>query len=208
MYMDMLSIMSQISDMLEEFLNNAGIWAPIFSTIFVFLEGLLFFLPLFVFVTINIESLNLLLGAPWGTIVGCLLSWMFSVLGCYCTFLLCRHGLQNFFLKHFKKKGLIRKFIDFVGEAKASVIVIFIACAFTPSAFIDIGAGLSNMSKRKYFIILLIGKIFCICFFAYVGTGLIDCLKNPYKLIEMAIMLAIAYFSAKFISKKCDLDEE
>jgi len=201
-------MLNNLNDMLEEFLINAGMWAPFFSTILVFLEGILAFLPLVVFVTVNVESFNLYLGAPWGTMLGIFISWIFSVCGGYCTFLLCRKGLQNFFLKHFKKKGLIRKFVDFVGTAKFSFIVLFMSCCFTPSFFMNVGAGLSTMSKKRYFYILLIGKFFCVCFLAYVGTGFVECLTNPYKLIEMIIMLLIAYFFSKFVSKKFDLDEE
>lgn len=203
-----MEIMSQLSEWLEEFLTNAGIWAPVFSTILVFLEGILAFLPLVLFVTVNVKSLNILIGAPWGTILGCFISWIFSVLGGYCTFLLCRKGFQRFFLKHFKKDGIIRKFVDFVGEAKFSFIVLFMSCAFTPSFFMNVGAGLSHMGKRKYFLILLIGKLFCVCFLAYVGTGLIDCLTNPMKLIEMGIMLTISYFFSKFVGKRFDLEED
>ena len=208
MCMDIISTMEQLNEMLETFLSNAGMWAPFFSTILVFFEGIFAFLPLVVFVTVNVESFNMLVGSPWGTIIGILVSWVFSVSGGYCTFLLCRKGIQAFFLKHFKKKGLIRKFVDFVGEAKFSFVVLFMSCAFTPSFFMNVGAGLSKMSKRRYFYILLIGKFFCVCFLAYVGTGLIDCLTNPYKLIEMCIMLVISYFFSKFVSKKFDLDEE
>ena len=206
--MEIINTLNELNEMLEQFLANAGIWAPFFSTILVFFEGIFAFLPLVVFVTVNVESFNYLIGAPWGTFVGIFISWIFSVLGGYCTFLLCRKGLQRFFLKHFKKKGLIRKFVDFVGKAKFSFIVLFMSCAFTPSFFMNVGAGLSTMKKRRYFLILLIGKLFCVCFLAYVGTGFIECLKNPYKLIEMILMLCFSYFFSKFISKKFGLDKE
>ena len=116
--------------------------------------------------------------------------------------------MQKFFLKHFKKEGLIRKFVDFVSTAKFSFVVLFMACAFTPSFFMNVGAGLSEMKKKKYFMVLLIGKLFCVMFLAYVGTGLIECLTNPYKFIEMIIMLVVAYWFSKFVSNKFDLDEE
>ena len=208
MSMEIVSMLNELNEMLENFLANAGMWAPFFSTILVFFEGIFAFLPLVVFVTVNVESFNLLIGSPWGTIVGILISWVFSVAGGYCTFLLCRKGLQRFFLKHFKKKGLIRKFVDFVSTAKFSFIVLFMACAFTPSFIMNVGAGLSTMSKRRYLYIILIGKFFCVCFLAYVGTGLIECLTNPYKFIEMIIMLFVAYFFSKYVSKVFDLDKE
>ena len=100
--MEIITFMEELSNMLEEFLINAGIWAPILSTILVYFEGILAFLPLVLFVTVNVESLNIMIGSPWGTILGCLISWLFSVLGGYSTFWLCRKGLQRFFLKHFK----------------------------------------------------------------------------------------------------------
>ena len=68
--MEIIEIFNSMDLWLEEFLLNAGLWTPILSTILVFLEGILAFLPLFVFVTVNILSLSTFCGEILGTIIG------------------------------------------------------------------------------------------------------------------------------------------
>ena len=47
---------------------------------------------------------------------------------------------------------------------------------FTPSFLINILGGLSGMSKEKFIIAVLIGKLFEIIFWGYIGMSLIDIL--------------------------------
>ena len=88
-----MSWLNELELLLTEFLNNAGIWAPFFASILVFLEGILAFLPLFVFVTVNILSLSNIFGSFLGSIFGVILSWIFSVLGSYTMFM----GIRKLF---------------------------------------------------------------------------------------------------------------
>ena len=47
--MEIVEIIENFNIWLEEFLLNAGILAPLLCTLLIFLEGILAFLPLFVF---------------------------------------------------------------------------------------------------------------------------------------------------------------
>ena len=78
MCMEILEMFSKIEVILNDFLMNAGVWAPILSCILVFLEGILAFLPLFLFVTVNVLTM--------GNILGVIFSWIFSTLGGFTTF--------------------------------------------------------------------------------------------------------------------------
>ena len=96
--------LSQFESMLMDFLNNMGILAPLFSCLLVFLEGIFAFLPLFAFVTVNIISLSNLFGTFVGTVLGFTLSWIFTILGSFTTFMLFRKIFSKSFRNKIKKR--------------------------------------------------------------------------------------------------------
>ena len=54
----MMEWLNHFDQVLNDFLMSLGIMAPILSSILIVLEGTLAFLPLFVFITINILTLG------------------------------------------------------------------------------------------------------------------------------------------------------
>lgn len=192
---------------LEEFLMNAGLWAPILSTILIFLEGILAFLPLFVFVTVNILSLSTLCGEVLGTIIAVIVSWIFSALGSYTTFTLVRKVMNAPFRKKIKDKKKITKFMNVIDGLKYSHLVLLTSIPFSPSFFINLGAGLSKINTKKYFCALLIGKFVEMIFLGYVGVSLVECLTNPIALIKVVIIVVIGYAVSVFVNKRFNLDE-
>lgn len=195
---EIINWLKNFSTILNDFLMGLGIWAPIFSSILIVLEGIFAFLPLVVFVTINMLTLGALLGG--------VISWILTTIGGFLTFYLCRIGLSNFFQKKISK-GKISKFMKKVDNLKFKQLVLIIAIPFAPSFFINVGAGLSKISIKKYFYALLIGKIFVILFLGYIGCNIVECLTNPLVLIKVVILVVVAYVVAQIVNKKFDLDE-
>ena len=122
-------------------------------------------------------------------------------------FCLSRKLLNNFFQKRSKKKKYLKKIMNTVSNLSFSQLALIIAIPFAPSFFINLGAGVSKIPKLKYIYALLVGKIFIVLFWGYVGTNLIECLKNPILIIKVLIMLLIAYIISKFINRKFNIDE-
>ena len=58
------------------------------------------------------------------------------------------------------------------------------------------------MNFKKYLYALLIGKIFLIIFWGFIGTSLINSFKNPINLLYIIIMLIICYIISKLVSKR------
>ena len=85
-------------------------------------------------------------------------------------------------------------------------LVLLHAIPFTPAFAINIAGGLSQIGFKKYLVSLFIGKIFMVFFWGYVGTSLIDCIKNPIKFIYIGIILLIAYLISTFVSKKFNIN--
>lgn len=193
-----MSYLNELNDIINEFLLSLGILAPILSSILIVLEGILAFLPLFVFITVNILIL--------GPLFGGLISWICTTIGGFLTFYLCRKGFHDFFQKKTKNRKLISKYNKVIDNLSFVRLVLFVAIPFMPSFFINVGSGLSNIPVKKYLYALILGKIFIVVFWGYIGTNLISCLTNPIEFVKVVILMLIAYLVAKFVSKKFDLD--
>lgn len=197
--MEVVDLLKNLNDTLYEFLISAGIFGPILSTIFVVLEGTFAFLPLVVFVTINILTM--------GPILGSLISWIATTIGGFFAFYLCRKGFSKIFQKFIKSKTKINHFMQKIDKLKFNQLVIIIGIPFAPSFFINVCAGLSNIPLKKYLYSLLIGKIFTIIYLGYIGVNIVECLTNPIIIIKVLLLTIAAYIIGKIINKKFDLDE-
>jgi uncharacterized membrane protein YdjX (TVP38/TMEM64 family) len=93
---------------------------------------------------------------------------------------------------------------DFISK---EMLALLKAIKILPSFFINMGAGLSHISQKKYLYALLMGKVLVIAFCGYLGINLIECFTNPYALIKVVVMLVVAYIVASVVNKKFDLDE-
>ncbi len=198
---------TNFEEILMDFLNSLGILAPFLSCILVFLEGILAFLPLFVFVTVNVLSMSALVGPVLGGILGIVLSWVFSVLGSYTMFLGTRRLFGRKFRKRIEDSPKANKFMNIIDGLTYSQLVLITSIPFSPSFFINLGAGLSKINEKKYFCALIIGKFAEMIFLGYVGVSLIECLTQPLALIKVAIIMIVGYMFSLGINKKFKLDE-
>ena len=189
-----------IDNFINVTIESMGAWGPILGCFLILIESILPILPLFVFITINFLA--------FGKIFGFLISWFFTCLGCLISFFIFRKNVQNWLYKRLKSKGLIsKKTIDLVTNLKFEQLTTIIALPFTPAFLVNIVAGISKMKFKKYFIALLIGKVFIVYFWGFVGVSLLDSLKNPIYLIRVAILLIIAYILSMLINKKFKFNE-
>lgn len=166
----------------------------------ILIEAFIPILPLGAFVTLNINA--------FGTFPGLLISWSASVIGSYIMYLLCYYVSNKIiykFIKEKTKEKIIEKTTHFQ-KIKLTSLVLIITLPFTPSCFINLLAGISNVSKEKYLISLIIGKAFNIIFWGYIGMSLIESLTNIKAIIFIIIILLIAYLISKIISKKFKID--
>ena len=198
--------LNQFENVLMEFLSYMGVLAPIFCCLLVFLEGIFAFLPLFAFVTINILSLSSLFGTFIGTLLGLVLSWIFTILGSFTTFMLFRKIFSNSFRNRIKKKKRTNKFMGIIDDLKYSHLVLIISIPFSPSFFINLSAGLSKINAKKYFCSLIIGKFAQMLFLSFVGVSLVECLTEPIALIKVVVILVAGYILSLIVNKKFDLD--
>ncbi|MCH5166248.1 MAG: TVP38/TMEM64 family protein [Erysipelotrichales bacterium] len=194
-------VISNISSYTESFLNSIGIWGAIFSCLLITVESILPFLPVCVFITLVFYS--------FGSVLGFFISWIFTCLGCFLSFTLFRSKIKNWFERKFiknKSGDKIKRLMKRIDNISLSSLAILVAIPFTPASVVNVAAGLSNMSSKKFMTAMLIGKVFMVYFWGYIGTTLLECLKHPVYLVRIAIMLILAYIISKIINKHFNLD--
>lgn len=196
--MDIVSSLQSIDMSLNNLLIDVGVIAPILSTILIYLESLFAFLPLVVFITINTRTL--------GFVLGVIVSWIFTTLGGFTVGWLCRKGFSKFFNKNLRRKKKIRNFMKMIEGLSFQQMVLIISIPLMPSFLINICAGLSKIKLKKYFYSLAIGKIFIVCFWAYVGNNVIACLTDPSKIVKVGLLMLFTFVLTKVVSKKLNME--
>ncbi len=178
----------------EKFLLDAGILAPIFSSILILVESFLPMLPLVLFISINFVA--------FGSFFGFIISWILSVIASFIVYLLVRKGLHKWFTKKVENSKKMTQIYKFVNNIELTKLTVIMALPLTPSSLVNLAAGLSNISKRKYLTALIISKMFIVIFWGFLGTGLLETFTNPLKILQVGVMLVASYIISYFVSKK------
>lgn len=185
--------MEVVNDFIYNVINAMGIYGPILACILILFESIIPIMPLAVFITINFLA--------YGNIIGFVISWVFTVLGCLMSFYLFRKGVQGWFQRLTKDRTKLNNLMIKFNNITFSELAVIIAIPFTPAFLVNIAAGLSDMPKKKFILALLIGKIGLVYFWGYIGTSLVESFKNPMILVKIGIILILTY-AISFIVKK------
>lgn len=194
----MLDKLQVYLQLIIDYLSSIGLIGGFFLIV---LESVIPVLPLSVFVGLNILS--------FGNILGYVISYFGTIVGCMLSFIAFRYILRNLFYKIFKQKTRIKieNIMKKISNIDFNTFVIIIAIPFTPAFLINIAAGLSNMPIKKYICSILIGKIFMIYFWGYVGANLLESLKNPIILVKIIIIVLLAYLISKVVEKIINVEK-
>ncbi len=193
----MNEILNDLYNFIMTLINGSSWYGPLIACLLIFLESIIPVLPLFVFITIVFIA--------FGYIPGFLISYLLTCFGCFFSFYLCRRVLMNFFEKKVRKIENIDKLMKFVDNISLKDLTLLIAIPFTPAFLINILSALSKMEFKKFAISVLIGKISLVFFWGFIGTSLLESLKNPKILLVIGIMLFIAYLLSKLVTKKFNI---
>ena len=193
--------MDKINDVISSvvyYLQSCGLIGGFFL---IFLESIFPMLPLGIFIGFNIMA--------YGNVTGFLLSYFATVFGSVMSFTLFRFLLKKFFYKLFKEKTKeeIKKIMQKITYIDFNQLVVIIALPFTPAFLVNIAAGLSNISWKKYLISIFIGKIAIIYFWGFVGENILTNIKNPIVLLKTFIIVIIVYLISKIVEKIINVEE-
>lgn len=191
--------MSNLETYIETFLNSVGFFGAILAALLITVESILPVLPICVFITLVFLSF----GNFWGFII----SWLFTCLGCVLSFLLFRSKVKGWVeRKLLKNNKKAKKLLTYIDKMKLSSLAVLVAVPFTPASAINIAAGLSNMSFKKFLYAIMIGKLFMVYFWGYIGTTLIESITHPVHLVKIIIMLFAAFIISKLVNKYMNIE--
>ncbi len=179
-------------------IDALGVYGPLLGCVFIILESIIPPLPLFVFITLNFVA--------YGKLVGFIISWICTCIGCLLSYFLVKKFLRNWVLKKIKNVDLLTKWMSYIENLSLSKVTVILAIPFTPAFMVNIAAGICNMDFKKFSVAILISKIFLVYFWGVVGTGLLESLHNPRSIITVIVMMGVAYLVSLIIKKVFKID--
>lgn len=186
-------VFSNFYNFIMNTIDAMGVYGPLLGSLFIVLESIIPPLPLFVFITINFLA--------FGYVMGFIISWVCTIIGCIISYYLVKKFLRNFVVKKIKNIDLLTRCMNYIENLSLTKITVILSIPFTPAFMMNIAAGLVNMNFKKFFIAILISKVFLVYFWGFIGTSLVESFQHPESLITVVIMMLIAYGISLVIKK-------
>ena len=186
-------VFSNFYNFIMNTIDAMGVYGPLLGSLFIVLESIIPPLPLFVFITINFLA--------FGYVMGFIISWVCTIIGCVIFYFFVKKFLRNFVVKKVKNVDLLNRCMHYIKNMSLTKITVILAIPFTPAFMMNIAAGLVNMNFKKFFIAILVSKIFLVYFWGFVGTSLVESFQNPSSLITVVVMMLLAYGMSLIIKK-------
>lgn len=179
--------LDNIMELIEEYRS----FGPIPGILLPMLEAFLPFLPLVLFVMANANAFGL-----W---FGFLFSWIGASLGALLVFLLIRKYGQKRFLNFLKKNPKVQKLMAWVERHGFGPLFLLLCFPFTPSAVVNIVAGLSKISIYQYMLAVFTGKMVMIFTVSFVGHDLKSLITQPLRTAIVGVVIFILWLVGKQI---------
>ena len=192
-----MDLINTIVEYSTEVISNGGI---LFGMLLIMVESFIPVLPLSVFIALNTHT--------FGLLPGIVMSWVSTCIGCYISYLIFYYVSNNIIYKYLSKKtrNKIDKAVDKFQNISLANLTVIITLPFIPAFLINILAGVSGMSKKKYIVAVVIGKIFMVSFWGYIGKSFVESMTDISAIIVMSIMIIIAYALSKLIGKNANIE--
>jgi uncharacterized membrane protein YdjX (TVP38/TMEM64 family) len=159
-----------------------------------YLESFLPFLPLVVFVLTNTVAYGLL----WGF----LYSWIGTSLGSITVFWLIRRYRHTRMIQWLRNNKQVKKITDWLDRHGFGPLFILLCFPFSPSAIINVVAGLSRISLQQFALAVFLGKALMIFSIAYVGDSLSSFAENPIKAVVVAVVITLFWIVGKYVEAR------
>lgn len=177
--------LEHISELIKQYRS----FGPIPGILLPMLEAFLPFLPLFVFVVANATAF----GLWWGF----LFSWIGAVGGAFLIFLVIRRYGQMRFFSFLQKHKRVQRLMHWVESHGFGPLFLLLCFPFTPSAIVNIVAGLSKVSTLQYGLAVIAGKAVMIFTISFVGYDIVSLIHKPVRTVIVGIIIFILWFVGK-----------
>lgn len=172
-------------------INEYRLLGPIPGILLPMFEAFFPFLPLVIFVMANANAFGLWLGF--------LFSWTGASIGAILVFLFFRKYGQKRILRILHNHPKVQKLMNWVDQHGFGPLFLLLCFPFTPSALVNIVAGLSKVSMAQYFLAVLIGKLVMIFTVSFVGYDIRSLITQPVRTLIVAIVIFILWYVGKRI---------
>lgn len=183
-----------------ELIDRYRSFGPVPGIILPMLEAFLPFLPLVLFVMANVNAF----GLWWGF----LFSWAGACLGALLVFFLIRKYGQRRILKVLHKHPKIRKSMSWIERHGFGPLFLLLCFPFTPSAVVNVVAGLSKVSTAQYMLAVLAGKMVMIFTVGFVGYDIKALITNPARTAIVTAVIIILWYIGKRIEVRMNMRPE
>ncbi|TDF99783.1 TVP38/TMEM64 family protein [Paenibacillus piri] len=167
---------------------------PVPGVLATFIESIVPILPLIAIIVANVNA--------YGIWEGALLSWIGVVAGAFCVFLFFRKFGSRFRSFVERKYPRSQKFIVWVEQHGFTPIFVLACFPFTPSAFVNIVAGVSKLPAKVFLIATALGKAIMILMVAVAGHDLGNLLNQPWKMAAIGILLVLIWFMGRKLESR------
>lgn len=188
--------LENILEIIEEYRS----FGPLPGILLPMVEAFLPFLPLVIFVMANANAFGLWLGF--------LYSWLGASVGAILVFLIIRRFGQKRFLKFIKDNPKVQKLTQWVEKHGFGPLFLLLCFPFTPSAIVNIVAGLSKISFYQYMLAVFTGKMVMIFTVSFVGHDIKSLLTQPFRTAIVGVVIFILWLVGKQIERKINLNLE
>lgn len=182
--------LENIMELIEKYRS----FGPLPGILLPLLEAFLPFLPLFLFVMANASAFGL-----W---FGFLFSWIGASGGALIVFLLVRKFGQKRILNFLKKHPQVQKLMVWVENHGFGPLFLLLCFPFTPSAVVNIVAGLSKISIAQYMLAVLTGKMVMIFTISFVGYDIHSLITQPIRTAIVGFVIVLLWFIGKRIEAR------
>ncbi|WP_442599115.1 TVP38/TMEM64 family protein [Neobacillus sp. D3-1R] len=155
------------------------------------LEAFLPFLPLFLFIMANASAFGL-----W---VGFLYSWIGACAGAFIVFIVFRKYGQKRFFSFLQRHSQVQKLMGWVERHGFGPLFILLCFPFTPSAVVNIVAGLSKINTAQYMLAVLSGKMVMIFIISFIGYDIRSLITQPLRTAIVAVVIFLLWYIGKRI---------
>lgn len=168
---------------IEQWMRAMGDYGDILGFLLPFLESFIPILPMFVFVFVNVDTFGLFLGS-------------------FVVFLIIRYFANTKFMDKVKERKEVQKFLGFVNHQGVTPIFILLCFPFTPSSLMNVVAGLSQMKRQTFFIILAVSNLIAMALTGILGREMHSILESPIRVVLVIVILAGLWIISRKLERR------
>ena len=158
-----------------------------------FIESFIPALPLTGIVLMNAVFLGFFGGIVASTIGSCIGTLFLFILA---------HKFRH--IKYFNKIKNERtmRITNWIKNQHYFVVYLCYSSPFVPSCLVSIASGFSELKLENFVPGMILGKMTMFAVVSYIGYDLEGLIRNPERLLVIALIMLISFFLGKFLSKK------